>query len=511
MKISSKVSKVNVNAKRDYRGAKASNTPEPKMSQIVQGKGEKKSNGNGKTESEIIDEETMEAFARILQDFGSVTPAPTPPTTAPPTPAPPAPPTPAPPTPAPPTPAPTPALIGTNTPIAAPIAAPTPAPTPAPTTPRPTDAPSPAPTMQTIAGIIESEGTSGGNLSGILSILQRVSGRPVDFRLIGNDIFPFPFGRRELQFQKNNTFRTNDLFTLLDQPGAYTFFAPTNAAIGGLFARSLTFRGLLMQYDDFLPHLEDLLLYHGLNETRFISDFSKPGTATTLNLENVIFGTTSLGTVRINGRPIVDPDDCAGICSDIGASNGVVHFIDGVLLPDWTESSLLDLMNDRDNNLSILLDLLERSGLDSELMFVPLTREDLINDDGMLLGEMQGTTGLTLLAPTDEAFHALNGDVDLPFLLNLANGSDVQRDELKRILRYHIVDPGVFTSPRLDNGANLRTASGDVVVSVVDEIGMQDPIFMFNQATVTRDNILANNGVLYLINAVLNPNSTDGF
>jgi uncharacterized surface protein with fasciclin (FAS1) repeats len=422
--------KVNVNAKT----ARVSIAPEPKMSQINPGKGEKKSNGNGdgKTESEIIDEETLEIYTRFLQDFSIVTP----------------------------TPAPTLVLD------------------------RFTPAPTPAPTMQTIAQIIENDN----DLDVLECLLSRVSGTAFefDFRLMFNGTFPFPFSRRNLRFQQDNPYRTNDIVNLLNQPGDdFTFFAPTDNALRNAFRQSNRLFILLFFYDDFLPHLEDFLLYHGLDEARFSSQLDNGDSSTTLNTERVGFRRTG-GTLRVRGVTVVE--------SDIGASNGVVHKINGLLLPAWVRNSLLDLtrMNST-GNLSILFELLVVSGLESALggtIFDPIENP---------MPSSNRTQGLTLLAPTNEAFNALDSPVDLVFLRNSTN-----RAELERILRYHIVDPGVFTSPRLINGANLATASGDVVVSVVDEI------VMFNQATVMGDNILANNGVLYVVNAVLNPPAFGG-
>jgi uncharacterized surface protein with fasciclin (FAS1) repeats len=341
-------------------------------------------------------------------------------------------------------------------------------------------APTPAPTLQTIAAIIDGEP----DLTILSCVLQRASGGTVefDFRLIFNGTFPFPFSRRNLLFQQDNPFRTNDLLNHLDEPGSdFTFFAPRNSAFIRTSNRLLT---LLIFYDDFLPHLEDLLLYHGLEGGRFISDFANPDTITTLNLEQAVF--RGRNPLRVNGiAAVVEPN--------IDASNGVVHKIQGVLAPAWVGNSLLDLTNSI-GNLSIVLELLVLSGLESALggtIFDPIEN---------VMPSSQGTQGLTLLAPTNDAFNALDGPTDLPFLRDPANGA-----ELEQILKYHIVDPGVFTSPRLINGANLTTASGDVVVSVIDEI------VMFNQATATSESILANNGVQYVINAVLNPQSVDGF
>jgi uncharacterized surface protein with fasciclin (FAS1) repeats len=302
------------------------------------------------------------------------------------------------------------------------------------------------------------------------SALKRVSGFHIDLSLIFDDI------HRSLLFQQGNPFRTNNLLNLLNEPGEYTFFAPTN---NGLRRLPTSLLRLLFLYDDFLPHFEDLLLYHGFEGRRLISEFGNPDSLTTFNLEQVF--TRTDGILRVNGIAVVNPDNVA--------SNGIAHTISGVLAPAWVFNSLLDRTNDS-VNLSILLELLVLSGLDSELG----AGLDQINAPSS-----QGTQGLTFLAPTNDAFSDLDSPTDLPFLRDPTNQA-----ELERILRYHIVG-GVFPSPLLMNVSTLSSGSGDIAVSVVNQI------IMFNQASATSETILANNGALYEINAVLNPDSMGGF
>jgi uncharacterized surface protein with fasciclin (FAS1) repeats len=111
---------------------------------------------------------------------------------------------------------------------------------------------------------------------------------------------------------------------------------------------------------------------------------------------------------------------------------------------------------------------------------------------------------LTLVAPTNDAFAALGGAV----LDSLRDPENQQA--LVDILEYHIII-GVFTSPELEDGVSLLTEqSGSIEVSIIEDSNVVE--FMFNQATVvSSDSILANNGILYKIDAVLNPNSVNGF
>jgi uncharacterized surface protein with fasciclin (FAS1) repeats len=251
----------------------------------------------------------------------------------------------------------------------------------------------------------------------------------------------------------------------LHEPGDFTFFAPTNTAFRLIPVEVLE---LLFLQDEFISHLRDLVLYHALEGKRLAADFIAVQIISAFNKEGVLVLQNPL---RINGHSVARPNS--------NASNGVTHIINGVLQPDWVANSIIKFVSSIDD-LSLLLEFLERASLVQEL----------------------GTLGdeLTLVGQTNNAFTALGDDL-LGFLRDPSN-----QQFLVEILEYHIIK-GVFTSPELANGDSLdtRTQGSSVQVSVGETI-------MFNQANVvSSDSILVNNGVLYKIDAVLNPNSLDGF
>jgi transforming growth factor-beta-induced protein len=257
---------------------------------------------------------------------------------------------------------------------------------------------------------------------------------------------------------------------LSDPDGDFTFFAPTNNAFAFIPQELLE---LLFLRDEFIPHLEDLLLYHGLNGKRFNADFFEIEIIPAFNTEGLLVREDPF---LVNSIRVVQ--------SNINASNGVTHVINGVLRPDWVDNSIFRFVKFMDD-LSILFELLERAGLDDKL--------DTFGDE------------LTFVAPTNNAFAAL-GDAVLDSLRDPENQQD-----LVNILEYHIIIMGVFTSPALEDGVSLLTEQGgSLEVSIIEVSNIIE--FMFNQATVvSSDSILANNGVFYKIDAVLNPNSTAGF
>ena len=111
-----------------------------------------------------------------------------------------------------------------------------------------------------------------------------------------------------------------DYVTSLKNPGPLTVFAPTNAAFEKLPKGTL--EELLKPEKK--GDLEKLLQYHvtpSVYEVKWLKDGQKLGQA---NGGKVIIGVKN-GKVTVNG---------ANVLTSIRASNGIVHVIDAVLLPE---------------------------------------------------------------------------------------------------------------------------------------------------------------------------------
>ena len=338
----------------------------------------------------------------------------------------------------------------------------TPAPTSGPTSSAPTSAPTPS---MTIAEFIISKP----DLSIIFFALQRLNEEDLelsqeDLEFIFNGDVPFTgYGGRKLKFVQNNPLRRNNLVEILDEPGDFTFFAPTNDAFKAIGQDLLA---TLFLRDEFRPHLEDLVLYHGFLGERFTDDFVNNERVLAFNSENV---TVRTNPVRINANTLALPNNAA--------SNGVTHVIRGVLQPDWVANSNVNFV-DSMSDLSILSELL-------------------------VLADLDGLTilGNTLAAPKNSAFEAL-GQATLNSLRLPAN-----RDALERILSYHFI-LNILTSDRLAQQTFSTFAGINIETSVVGQT------IKLNQATVIGgpDILLTNNGALYKIDAVLNPDDpANGF
>jgi uncharacterized surface protein with fasciclin (FAS1) repeats len=110
-----------------------------------------------------------------------------------------------------------------------------------------------------------------------------------------------------------------NLTAALADAGPFTIFAPTDAAFAGLPSGAL---------DQLLANptgqLTQILLFHVLPGSVMVEDIEDGMQATTQQGKAVGFEVTG-GAVKVNGANVTVPD--------IGASNGVIHAIDTVILP----------------------------------------------------------------------------------------------------------------------------------------------------------------------------------
>jgi transforming growth factor-beta-induced protein len=249
----------------------------------------------------------------------------------------------------------------------------------------------------------------------------------------------------------------------LSRPGNFTLFAPINSAFEEIPDGLVQ---LLFENNEFLPHLRNFLLYHLLNGGRPADSFTNGTVLTTFNTERVRILQDAF---RVNGIPVVTPDNVA--------TNGIVHTLVGVLAPSWVFNTIATRV-DADDDLSILLEFLILSDLGNAL--------NGFGDE------------LTLLAPTNAAFEALGAGV-LAALRDPANIAD-----LVNLLVYHVV-LGVFSTPELSSGQQLLTAQQGFVTATVGNPTSAGPNIQFNDANGVQFDILATNGVVHKIDAVLNP------
>lgn len=235
-----------------------------------------------------------------------------------------------------------------------------------------------------------------------------------------------------------------------------TIFAPTDAAFAALPAG--TVETLLM---DPTGALSDILLFH-LVDGRVLSGDLTDGLVVT-----TITGKQALVTIE-NDNVFIDGVQVT--MANIETDNGVVHVVDAVIIPPFTMNDVV--RNSPDHTL--LEQLLLISGLDQTL-----------NGDG----------DLTLVAPTDAAVVAL-GQATIDVLL--ANPALLQN-----ILLYHVGSEGSIESTDIDGRLIAATPIGlDLLFS---EDGTN--VTVNNAATVTVANLMTDNGIVHVIDAVLIPST----
>jgi uncharacterized surface protein with fasciclin (FAS1) repeats len=244
----------------------------------------------------------------------------------------------------------------------------------------------------------------------------------------------------------------------LSGPGPFTVFAPTDAAFSAL--PSGTIETLLT---DPTGALAQILLYHVVSGQALSTDLTDGQTITTLLGEDITV-TIGMNGVMINNATVV--------VADITATNGVVHVIDAVLLPPAPQPT------------TTVVDVIVNSDVHNTL-------EAAVVAAG-LVETLSGTGPFTVFAPTDEAFAALPaGTVET--LLADPTGA------LTQILLYHVVGAQALSTD-LTNGQTVVTLQGQAVTVTINAEGV-----FINNAQVTVADIVTDNGVIHVIDAVLVP------
>lgn len=218
--------------------------------------------------------------------------------------------------------------------------------------------------------------------------------------------------------------------------------------------------------------IEKFLRYHVINRAASVKDLTDlqyPNTYLTDDVDlpddagQVIVvepeGSSNNATLSdgLNEAKIVD--------GDLEANNGFIHVIDKVLTPPKSPSETARQVEELSTFANTLI-----------------TKDQLsIIDD---------PKEVTIFAPNNEAFNQLPK-------------STIDSDKIKDILKYHVVK-GVLYARLITNGTRPKTEKGGEVMITVDG----DKISV-NKAKVIRTDILTDNGVIHIIDTVLDPDSPE--
>lgn len=246
------------------------------------------------------------------------------------------------------------------------------------------------------------------------------------------------------------------LVPVLTGNGPLTVFAPTDEAFAKLPDGTVE---MLLKPEN-KDALAAVLTYHVVPGRMMAADVLKKDAVNTVNGQRATI-------LMKNGKPMIDK--AAIVATDIQASNGVVHVIDSVILPEQRD----------------IIGVATEAGVFNTLA-AALTEAELIET-------LQGKGPFTVLAPTDEAFAKLpKGTVE-----NLLKPEN--RETLKGILLYHVV-PGRVFSDQVVTLTEAPTVAGRMAPIKTDAKGVT-----IGGARVVKADIETSNGVIHVIDTVMLP------
>lgn len=246
------------------------------------------------------------------------------------------------------------------------------------------------------------------------------------------------------------------LVDTLKGKGPFTVFAPTDEAFAKL--PKGTVESLLKPENK--DQLIAILTYHVVPGKVTADQVVELSGDTTVNGQRIDIS-TNYGKVSVDNATVT--------ATDVMASNGVIHVIDRVILP---ESKNIVEVADSAGSFSTLLAAAKAAGLAEALM---------------------GDGPFTIFAPTDAAFAKLPaGTVET--LLKPEN-----KQKLADILKYHVVPGRIYSDQALKAG-NATTLLGQDI-----KIKAWGGAAKVQNATLVDTDIDASNGVIHVIDTVILP------
>lgn len=246
--------------------------------------------------------------------------------------------------------------------------------------------------------------------------------------------------------------------------GAFTVFAPTNAAFDAAFAAlGITAEELLADSET----LTSILTYHVVGEVLTAEDVLSRNLLFTLNGAPALAYANEMGAY-IQNAMIVQ--------TDIAASNGIIHVIDAVILPptfatDATDDVVTTAVNN--GSFTILATALQSAGL---------------------VDVLQGNGPFTVFAPTDDAFAAALADLGITAEELLAD-----TELLTNILLYHVT-VGALDSAAVIASESIPMANGEMAPVDVEALTVGGAAL--NAGLL---DIAASNGIIHVLDYVMLP------
>ncbi len=249
-----------------------------------------------------------------------------------------------------------------------------------------------------------------------------------------------------------------------------TVFAPTNAAF------EAAFEALGIAPEDLLADtatLTSILLYHVVPGAVTSDIVAGLESATTLNGADIAIKADDMGVSLNDGQAKV-------AAVDIMASNGVIHVIDGVILPPAAEEeaepmgTIVDIAAGNED-FGTLVAAVQAAGL---------------------VDALSAAGPYTVFAPTNDAFAAA-----LEALGITAEDLLADTETLTSILLYHVA-PGRFPAAAVAQMEEIGTLNGATIKVKADDMGVS---LNDGQASVAAADVMADNGIIHVIDGVILP------
>ncbi|GAB7324943.1 hypothetical protein MBLNU13_g08753t1 [Cladosporium sp. NU13] len=261
-----------------------------------------------------------------------------------------------------------------------------------------------------------------------------------------------------------------------------TLFAPSNDALATIVQSGGIFSIEQAAVDPGL--IEQILRYHLVKGVVKAADIKEiPAFAPTyLNYSGIVLDGEVSGSNVTGGQVVsvsLDEEGNAVVTSgikstskvvvaDLEFDNGVIHIIDKLLIIPLSVSTTLAAGN-------------------FTALAGAATQADLV-------APLEDLSDITIFAPNNDAFQRL-----------AASNFTATDEELASILKYHVIQGTVGYSTTLSNNTKLPTLNGeelDITISA-------DGAVFVNAARVINADVLLENGVLHVIDEVLNPATPD--
>ena len=263
----------------------------------------------------------------------------------------------------------------------------------------------------------------------------------------------------------------------LSGDGPFTVFAPTDEAFAALP------EGLVAALLEEPETLAEILTYHVVAGNVLAADVVGLSEAASVNGDTIAI-TVDGSSVMVDGANVVT--------TDIATTNGTIHVIDSVILPEGivlpeVGQMMSDDMSD-DMAVGTIVDVAVEAGSFTTLVAAV--------DAAGLTPVLSGEGPFTVFAPTDEAFAALPAGTVEALLAD--------PEALADILTYHVVAGEVFAADVVNLTSATTVQGQDVTIEVVD-----GNVFVDGAMVVTTD-IATDNGVIHVIDAVILPETGPG-